>query len=41
MLGLEDETGMPVGAIPADKFHTMMADRLDTKTFIPLGRDDA
>jgi hypothetical protein len=28
---------MPVGAIPADKFHTMMADRLDTKTFTPLG----
>lgn len=37
MLGLEDETGMPVGAIPADKFHTMMADRLDTKTFTLLG----
>jgi nucleoside-diphosphate-sugar epimerase len=36
MLGLEEETGMPVGAIPADKFHTMMADRLDTKTFTRL-----
>lgn len=37
MLGLEEETGMPVGAIPADKFHTMMADRLDTDSFTLLG----
>jgi len=36
MLGLEDEMGMPVGAIPADKFHAMMADRLDTDSFTLL-----
>ncbi len=41
MLGLEDETGMPVGAIPADKFHAMMADRLDTDSFTLLGSEEA
>ncbi len=41
MLGLEEETGMPVGAIPADKFHTMMDDRLDTTTFTLLRRGEA
>ena len=35
MLGLESETGMPVGAIPADKFHVMMAERLDIESFTP------
>ncbi len=39
MLGLEQEMGMPVGAIPADKFHVMMAERLDTKTVALLDRD--
>ena len=37
MLGLEEETGMPVGAIPADKFHAMMAERLDADSFTLLG----
>ncbi len=41
MLGLEDEMGMPVGAIPADKFHAMMAERLDTGSFTLLGSGEA
>ena len=41
ILGLEDEMGMPVGAIPADKFHAMMAERLDTDSFTLLGSGEA
>jgi len=41
MLGLEEETGMPVGAIPADKFHTMMEERLDTASFTLLRSGEA
>lgn len=38
VLGLEEETGMPVGAIPGEKFHAMMPSRLDTAEFALLGR---
>ena len=38
VLGLEEETGMPVGAIPGEKFHAMMPSRLDTAEFALLGQ---